>query len=96
MKSIIQHEKQCLKCGSYQVEEHHCIYGTANRKLSEKYGLKVFLCNRHHTASFYRDKSQAVHFNKKFDLEVKKLAQKSFEYHYPDLDFRSIFGKSYI
>ena len=96
MKSIIQREKQCLVCGNYQVEEHHCIYGTANRKLSEKYGLKVWLCNRHHTASFYQDKSAAVHFNKVLDKKIKQLAQKSFEYHYPELNFSKIFGKNYL
>lgn len=29
-------------------EEHHVMHGTANRKLSEHYGLKVYLCPYHH------------------------------------------------
>lgn len=41
MKSIIQREKQCLICGSWNIEDHHIFFGNANRKQSEKYGLKV-------------------------------------------------------
>jgi hypothetical protein len=96
MKSILQKEKQCLVCGNTQVEEHHVIYGTANRKLSEKYGLKVWLCNKHHTASLYLDKSTAVHFNKVFDEKLKKMAQRKFEEVYPELDFLKVFGRNYL
>lgn len=47
-KSIIQKKKECIICNSLNVEEHHVFFGTANRKLSEKYGLKVYLCAEHH------------------------------------------------
>lgn len=92
MESIIQKEKHCLVCGTtFNLHSHHCIYGTANRKLSEKYGLKVWLCQEHHTGN------EGVHFNKKFDTYVKKLAQVHFEnVHGSREDFRRIFGKSYL
>ena len=43
MKSILQREKKCWVTGDrYNLHEHH-IFGGARRKLSEKYGLKVYL-----------------------------------------------------
>lgn len=92
MKSIIQHEKQCLVCGSYLVEEHHIFKGVANRKNSEKYGLKVYLCPRHHRGD-YGVHGKNGHI---LDMKLKKLGQKAFQYKYPDLDFLSIFGRNYL
>ena len=43
MKSILQTEKKCYICGCMgYVEEHHVFHGTANRKKSERHGLKVW------------------------------------------------------
>ena len=91
MNSIIQEKKECYVCKTkYGLHEHHCIYGTANRKQSEKYGLKVWLCGRHHNLS-----NEGVHFNKELDLQIKRMAQKKFEETYQDLEFIKIFGRSY-
>lgn len=91
MKTIIQHEKECLVCGNYLVEDHHIFFGK-NRNNSEKYGLKVWLCNRHHTGSAgVHSKDGHV-----LDMKLKKLGQQAFEYHYPDLDFLKIFGRNYL
>jgi hypothetical protein len=92
MKSIIQTEKQCFVCGTtYNLHDHHIIYGTSNRKQSEKYGLKVWLCQEHHTGS------AGVHFNRDLDLHLKKLAQEHFEAKYGARnEFRMVFGKSYL
>lgn len=89
MKSIIQRDKQCFVCGSPYVHEHHIFGGVANRKLSEKYGLKCYLCQPHHTGN------AGVHFDKKFDTELKKYAQRKFMETY-DKDFVAIFGKNYL
>ena len=70
---------------------HHMISGTANRKLSEKYGLKVRLCIPHHTAG-----PEAVHLNHETMEILQKEAQRAFEKHYPNLDFRKIFGINYL
>jgi hypothetical protein len=72
-------------------EEHHCIYGTANRKLSEKYGLKIYLCHWCHN-----EPPRGLHFNKKLDTEIKQMAQRRFNVVYPDLDFMQIFGRSFL
>jgi len=84
MKSIIQKEKQCYICGSPYVEEHHIFYGTANRKLSEKYGLKVWLCYSHHRGN------TGVHFNPKLDDKLKGIAEEKFYQIYP-YNFKRLF-----
>lgn len=100
MKSIIQEKKECFICRmNYNVEtisalhEHHIFEGTGRRKQSEKFGLKVWLCVRHH--NLYNG-SEAVHFNKALDLELKQLAQKKFEETYTRDEFRKHFIKSYL
>ena len=85
MKSIIQSEKECWFCGRCEVEEHHIFYGTANRKLSEKYGLKVWLCPEHHRSSKY-----GVHFNKYNDNILKEVAEEKFRRTY-QLNFQRLF-----
>lgn len=101
MKSIMHDKKDgtCYLCmllhedySRKQTQEHHVFYGTANRKLSEKYGLKVYLCHAHHT---YDGSKEAVHRNHEIDIRLKILAQTEFEAKYPVLSFRAIFGKDY-
>lgn len=92
MKSVLQEVKECYVCNTtYNLHDHHIIYGTANRKQSEKYGLKVWLCQEHHTGSC------GVHFNKDLDMHLKKLAQMHFEAHIGARnEFIRVFGKSYL
>ena len=73
------------------LEEHHVFGGTANRKLSEKYGLKVYL-----EPSCHRFGEDAVHVNRFVSDMVKTHAQRIFQEKYPELNFRNIFGKNYI
>lgn len=70
--------------------KHHIFEGR-NRQNSEKYGLFIWLPPELHNMS-----NAGIHFNKKFDLEVKKIAQKAFEEKYPELDFLEIFRKNYL
>lgn len=69
---------------------HEVFYGP-NRQNSIKYGLVVFLPPEAHNMS-----DMGVHFNKEFDLALKRLGQEAFERYYPDLSFRKIFGKNYL
>lgn len=92
MNSIIQTNKVCWVCGvQYELHSHHILYGTANRKLSEKYGLKVWLCARHHNMS-----NNGVHSNKELDFKLKRLAQKKFEETHTRDDFIKTFGRNYL
>ena len=77
------------------IQEHHVVFGNfgSGRKLSEKYGLKVYLCVRHHLADGGPD---AVHRSRKTRELLCKEAQKCFEKNYPHLSFREIFGKNWI
>lgn len=99
MKSIIpQAENCCWLCcqnSNYwqyrkgERHEHHIFYGTANRSISERWGLKVWLCWRHHEE--LHDKP-----NEGFDLELKEYAQRFFEKKYSHELFMQEFGKSWL
>lgn len=91
-KSILSNENKCYVCGSkFSLHKHHVYYGVAHRKLAEKYGCWVYLCSYHHNGS-----NNGVHFNKELDLALKKEMQQAFEKTYPNIDFRTIFRKSYL
>ena len=98
-KSIMQRKDgTCYLCSKLnngdwiqEVEEHHVMFGTADRKLSEHYGLKVYLCLGHH-----RNSSEAVHRNKRNDLILKRDAQEAFMKKYPDKDWMEVFGRNYL
>lgn len=93
MKSIVSNERECLVCkATCNLERHHIYFGSANRKLSDKYGCTCYLCTRHH-----RDSKVGVHCNRTLDLKLKQICQKKWENRYGGRDkFRDVFGKSYI
>ena len=95
MRSIMHSEKgMCYVCSELfddfrikETEEHHIVFGTAQRKLSDRYGLTVHLCYDHH-----RFGKEAVHRNVITDRWLKERGQRAFETEYPELSFREIFG----
>ena len=92
--TILQAKKECYVCKTdYNLHNHHIFAGNTNKKHSEKYGLKIWLCPRHHNMS-----NEGIHFNREFELEVKKMAQEKAMEHYEWSidDFRKIFGKNYL
>ena len=93
MKSIIQQNKECYVCQKISgLHDHHIFFGSKNRKVSELYGLKVWLCYEHHNGS-----NDGVHFNKDLDLHLKRLAQQEYEKKYGTReDFRETFGRNYL
>ncbi len=100
MKSIMHDRKDgtcylCMKLhGDYSrksvLQEHHAIGGTANRKKSEEYGLKVYLCPPHHLNGL---SPEAVHGNDRIRRYIEVAAQETFERHFPEKDFKEVFGK---
>lgn len=94
MKSIIQSSRECFFTGSCRnLDKHHIFFGNPGRKLSEKYGLWVWLEHeRHIEMSPY----QTPHNNKDVDNALKKIGQMAFEMEYPELSFMEIFGKNYL
>jgi hypothetical protein len=93
-KSILQTQKECYLCGGGNTLDEHHIFGAANRKKSEKYGLKVYLC--HHSCHIFGKNS--VHQNSEINSTLKAEAQKkAMEYYGWSVDdFRNIFGKNYL
>lgn len=91
MKSIIQTDKCCLLCGStYNCERHHCIHGTAGRKIADKLGLTVWLCSEHHRGKV------SPHQNKDIDLKLKQLAQRSYEKKHTREEWLAKVGRNYL
>lgn len=72
------------------LESHHIFMGNPNRKNSERYGLKVWLCKEHHTGN------SGVHQDIKLDWRLKRIAQMEFEKRYDRNIFMAIFGRNYL
>lgn len=95
MNSILQNKIECFKChNAERLELHHIFFGNANRKLSEKDGLKVYLCIEHHRGT------HGVHGKNgnSLNLYLKKIAQKRWQEYYNKTkeDFIARYGKSYL
>ena len=96
-KSIIQTDKtRCYICGKnayadyWGLDEHH-VYSGANRKKSERYGLKVYLC--HNSCHLY-----GVHKNAELNRQLRADVQRKAMEHYgwTTEEFIKLFGKNYI
>ena len=95
-KIKLQYEKRCYICGiapEYGLEAHH-IFSGANRKKSEKYGLKIWLCHNHHNENIPND--PGIHFNPKVMDFVQRKAQRKFEEIYGHNKWMEIFGRNYL
>lgn len=90
-KSILQEDRACYFCGSVKgLECHHVFGGVANRPVSEKYGLKVWLCHEHHTGN------GGAQYDKDKNLLLKQDAQRAFEKLYPRSLWMEIIRKNYL
>lgn len=87
MKSILQEEKECWVTGAVSGLHEHHIFGGARRKLSEKYGLKVYLRYDWH---------ERAHRERAFADELKREGQRAFERTHSREEFMKIFGKNYL
>ena len=91
--SILQNldEPRCYVCGSYRnLEIHHVMSGTANRKLSTKYGLVLWLCADHHRGRL------GVHNDYILKERLEKDAQRAFEALYGHKQWMQTFRKNYL
>lgn len=90
-QSILQNERECWFCGSrIGLEEHHIFAGTANRRISEQYGLKVYLCHRHHTGD------RGAQYDKDMNILLKQEAQKAFERLHGHDEWMQLIRKNYL
>ena len=91
MKSIMQDEKRCYYCPcQYGLERHHVLGGTANRKLSERYGLWVWCCHEHHTGK------GGVQYDAQKNFALKAEAQMAFEALYGHEQWMNTFRRNYL
>lgn len=92
ISSIVTKEyHRCFICHSERnLEEHHCIGGVANRKISEKYGLVVPLCNHCH-----RGQNGVHNGNHQLKLYIARYAQLKFEEIYSFEKWMELFKKNY-
>lgn len=89
-ESILQRTKKCWVCGKRDdLECHHVFYGRAYRHLSEKYGMKVWLCSEHH-----RGRTGVHGGNRDLGLRLMRYAQRKFEETHTREEFMSIFGRN--
>ena len=90
-KSILQDDRACYFCGRLDgLEMHHCFGGVANRPISEKYGLKVWLCHEHHTGT------HGAQYDKELNRQLKIDSQMAFEKHHPRSEWMELIGKNYL
>lgn len=93
MKSIVQdlNQERCFLCGSTcNLELHHIMHGTANRRLATLYGLTCWLCRNHHTGKF------GVHTHSDLNRQLQMTAQNAFEQTHTRQEWMKIFGKNYL
>lgn len=90
---MIVEDKRCYFCHNTQnLHRHHIFFGFANRKISEKYDLTVWLCCYHHNLGL-----KCVHNNREMDLILKQQAQKYFEEHIGTREqFIKEIGRNYL
>ena len=91
MRSILQDEKRCWFCGRQTgLECHHIFGGVANRRISEQYGLKVWLCHDHHTGV------NGAQYNPELNRQLKMEAQIAIEMTHTHDDWMRIIRKNYV
>jgi len=93
MNSILQSAKECYETQrTDNLHKHHIFEGNPNRKLSEKYGLWVWL-----TGDYHNQSNQGVHNgNHTLDVKLKQDAQRAFEWTHTRTEFMDIFGRNYL
>ena len=87
---IAKPDNLCYFCARYgNLEKHHCLHGTANRRLADEDGLFVWLCHNCH---------MRLHDQGIGDKGLQIVAEKSWMQHYgkTEEDFIKRYGKNYI
>ena len=82
--------RQCDNCHSSHCIEKHHIFGGANRKISEKYGMVEDLCAECHRGN------NGIHFNKEMMLRYKQKHQRIFEEKYGHEAWMELIKKNYL
>jgi len=91
-ESIMQSRKECLVCGSRNVEKHHCLFGVPRRKYADQDGLWVWLCPEHHRGI------NGVHGKNGhwLDTLLKKTAQQIYEQTHTREEWLKRYRRNYL
>lgn len=93
-KSIVQPAEDPPRCyltgRRDNLERHHIMAGVANRKISEQYGLWVWLTHDAHTGP------DGAQYNPELSLILKRDAQRAFVSIYGRALWMRLFGKNYL
>jgi len=98
MKSIIQDKQECYVSKRTDcLENHHIFAGRKNRKISDKYGLTIWLNNKAHY-EWHNSPPNIMYITKTKRQQIQQMAQRKAMEHYGWTveDFRKLFGKSFI
>ena len=88
--SLLQKHRECLICKTpLGLHEHH-VFDGRNRQNSDKWGMTVWLCQRHHTGE------EGIHLNEKQSFKLKAAAQRVFERKYGHDKFMEVFRRNYL
>lgn len=91
MKSILQEDRACYLCGRLLcLEKHHIFGGVANRKISEKHGLWVYLCAECHRGT------EGAQYDRTKNQRLKMDAQFAFERTHTRHEWMKLIGKNYL
>ena len=91
MKSALQDEKRCYFCGAVvNLERHHIFAGVANKPISERLGLWVWLCPRDHRGV------EGAQYDKERNRLLKAEAQAAFERFHSHEEWMQIIRKNYL
>ena len=91
VKSILQEEESCYFCGKQTgLERHHVWAGHANRPISEREGLWVYLCHDCHTGN------EGAQYDKEKNLQLKRDGQRAFERTHTRAEWMKLIGKNYL
>ena len=83
--------ERCFVCGSMrELELHHIMHGTANRRISTRLHLTCWLCRTHHTGKY------GVHNDPVLNHTLQAEAQTAFEKTHTHEEWMQIFGKNYL
>ncbi len=94
-KSIVVNpdDRECAVCGkTIDLQWHHIIHGTANRVMSDRYGITCWLCLHCHTNLH----NSPQHYWRDVDHQLQATAQRKFEDKYSHEKWMEIFKKNYL
>lgn len=94
MDSILQTEKECYVThapGDVVVLHQHHIWGGGLRPVSDEHGFWIWLIPELHNTS-----DRGIHFDKEFDLKVKRECQAKYEETHTRDEFMKLIGRNYL